>query len=99
MGVINDHTANDVLDIVLHELAVAEAVHPTYPSDPLRRTALVAEEAGEAVREALDLTRSSLPAAQLAPTRKRLERELIHTAAMAVKALIAMREEDEREHE
>jgi NTP pyrophosphatase (non-canonical NTP hydrolase) len=90
---------SSVYSAIQRELAEAIKRHPTYTSDPLRRAALVAEEAGEALQEALDLTRASLPREQFAPTRERLKNELTHTAAMAVKALIAMREEDEHGNE
>lgn len=73
--------------------------HPMYPRDPQRRIAIMVEEAGEALRESLDLTatqdcldpKRSEPKSEI---RARLRRELVHTAAMAIKALVAMSRED-----
>ena len=64
-----------------------------YPSDPLRRSALVAEEAGEALAAALDLTRDP-GHADAGVLRERLRTELIHTAAVTLRALGAMARDD-----
>lgn len=74
---------------ILAELVKSCEVHPQYPRDPQRRAAIVLEEAGEAHKEAMDLT-------GLKPRgdRENLRHELIQTAAMCYKALIAMTRED-----
>lgn len=73
------------------EIRRASIDHPNYPTDPLRRTALVCEEAGEALREALDLTRvPSMPNNRITDCRSRLRAELVQTAAMAVRYIIEM---------
>lgn len=71
--------------------------HRALPADPLRRVALVAEEAGEAVKAALDLTRPTLPAHDIAYKRKELRKELVQTVAMGLRVLEAMAEEDATE--
>jgi hypothetical protein len=80
--------------------------HPQYPRDPLRRVAIMVEEAGEALKDAVDLTRPINVAghpdyvayveSELKQKRKDMRRELVQTAAMCVKALLAMRREDNR---
>lgn len=66
-----------------------------YPSDPLRRVALVAEEVGEAMRAVLDLTRAGENGEILrAHNRANVYRELTQTVVMAQRAMIAMVEED-----
>jgi NTP pyrophosphatase (non-canonical NTP hydrolase) len=74
------------------ELALTS--HRQCPADPLRRAALVAEEAGEALKAALDLTRSVKPDANTSKAREELRRELVQTATMALRVLTAMEEED-----
>jgi hypothetical protein len=81
-----------VYDAINRELEIT-AVR-ALPMDPLRRAALVAEEAGEALKCALDLTRASLPPGKVAPVRADLRLELVQTATMAVRVLSAMDEED-----
>lgn len=76
-----------IIDRIEDELAWAELQHPNFPIDPLRRAALMCEEAGEALKEALNLTRGD-------PTRREpLRHEVVQTAAMAIKLLQAMDEE------
>jgi hypothetical protein len=80
-----------------HQLITDEltaTAHRQLPADPLRRAALVAEEAGEALKCALDLTRVSAPSRNTATIRAELRTELVQTAAMAQRVLIAMDEED-----
>lgn len=79
---------NIIADIEV-ELDVAEKLHPNYPNDPLRRVAIVGEEAGESLRAALDLTRGYHCPSESARIRRHLQMELTQTAAMAIRALIA----------
>lgn len=66
--------------------------HPVPTDNPVRLAALVAEEAGEALKAALDLTRKPLTAGSkeedLAVVQ--LETELRQTAAMALIALAVL---------
>ncbi len=64
------------------------------PVDPLRRAALVAEEAGEALKAAVDLTRTSIPSHEIVSVRGELRDELVQTVAMALRVLMAMSDED-----
>jgi hypothetical protein len=47
----------DTLVDVISEMHRAERLHPTHPDDPLRATCIMCEEAGEALKAAMDLTR------------------------------------------
>lgn len=62
------------------EVMRASALHPTWPTDPIHAAAIVAEEAGEAVRAALRLTYEGGSAEEL-------RTELIQTAATAIRAI------------
>lgn len=94
MSFISRAALNSTFHFIAEEVARANAAHPTYPTDPLRRVALVCEESGEALKAALDLTRPSTPLAAIAYKRDEMRTELLHTAALAVRALIAMADED-----
>lgn len=84
-------------DPVMQEINRSCAKHPRYPADPLRRTAIMVEEAGEAIKDALDLTRSRVVTSMREDDdlRTRLRHEVVQTAAMAIKMLVAMNREDE----
>ena len=71
----------DVIDLVFGELQRAEEKHPGWPDDPVHAAAIVAEEAGEVVKAALNLRYHGGDAAVL-------KTELAHTAAAAFRALI-----------
>lgn len=81
----------DVWDDVEAEMFRAKKLHPAYPEDDLRRTCLVVEEAGEALKEAIDLTR---PGARPDFFRPRLYAELVQVAAKAVHQLQVMKQEE-----
>ena len=70
----------------------ALSVHGEAPGDILRATALVAEEAGEAIKSALDATRTNIDvrahAHELALAN--LKHELAQTAAMAIMVLYSL---------
>ena len=72
-----------VLDI-LEELESAAKKFPEWPTDPIHAAAVIAEEAGEAVKESLQLTYE--PEKRGASVFA-LKIELRHTAAMAIRAL------------
>lgn len=86
-----------VMESVTVECNRAYREHSTLPADPLRRTAIVVEEAGEALQEALDLTRPSLPIRSRHLVREQLRIELTQTAAAAINVLVAMEEEDRQD--
>jgi hypothetical protein len=87
---INDTDLAAIWQEIVVELMRAERLHPVYPADHLRRTAIMVEEAGEALRAALDATRD----APGYPPTHQLKVELVQTAAMCIKQLRAMREEE-----
>ena len=79
-----------VVTMIELELEKAAVSHPNYPADPVRRAAIVGEEAGEVLAAALDLTRA--PGAAFPPNAN-LRMELVHVASTAIRALIAMEDE------
>lgn len=92
---INDPTLAKLWSEIMLELKRAQSLHPYYAADHLRRTAIMMEEAGEAVKAALELTRDgdSSPVEKL-EMKEELRAELIQTAAMAIRQLVAMEVED-----
>lgn len=88
---------------ILRALKEAEKKHPSWPENRLRQVAIVVEEAGEALREALNIiefeeklvrtTRSvpydvTLDHHALAMLEEELKKEITQTAAMALRWLI-----------
>lgn len=67
-------------------------LHPKYPQDDLRRAALVAEEAGELIQAALDATRPDVVGPGLLHA-SNMYKEACETAVMAIRLMIALREE------
>lgn len=97
----SDNIRDAVAD-VMKELDLSIAKHPHYPADPLRRTAIMAEEAGEAIKAAVDLTRPPIEQSthgapltnfELSVMREALYKELTQTAAMCIKQMSAMLKE------
>jgi len=84
------------LDLALlaagRELTDAEHKHPQWPTDLLRQVAIVAEELGEAQKEALSLVEwqeRGCGTAELAARGAALDREMAQVAAMALRFLAA----------
>lgn len=93
-ALINDPILAEIWKDVEHEIERANFVHPNYPSDPVRRTAIVCEEAGEAIQAALDLTRGKDHLHHdLGGAKVRLVNELTQTAAACINQLRVMRGE------
>jgi len=102
--IINDSVLCSILTEIEAELY--KSASRVYPLSHLRRTALMVEEAGEALKEALNVTRESHFAAEghTTPPRRysesdflvRLRRELIQTAALAIRQLTEMEIENRR---
>lgn len=67
------------------ELERAQALYPHWPDSLVEATAIVCEEAGEALKEALNLRPCERPGKG---NIQKLRMELIQTATMAVRALI-----------
>jgi NTP pyrophosphatase (non-canonical NTP hydrolase) len=77
-----------ILFDIEQELEKAKKKHPFFPVNPVERCAIMAEEAGEAVQAANDLRWD-------AGTKEDFQTELLQTAAMCVRILEAM-ENDEK---
>ena len=71
-----------VLDKILAEAQRASEIHSDFPSDTIHAVAIMAEEAGEAIRAANDHVYKCNPHG-----RENLRRELIQTAAMCIRCL------------
>jgi|PlaIllAssembly_1097288.scaffolds.fasta_scaffold94302_2 hypothetical protein len=103
---VKDAVTDDI-EIEMAKSVALHEKHSVYPSDPLRRTALMCEEAGEALKAALDLTRRQRTGAlsdihtakPVADMRKDLYTEVTQTAVMAIRLLQAMKEEDGVEYD
>jgi hypothetical protein len=78
----------DALNDIQLELEHSVKLHPRYPDDEIRRAAITAEEAGEVLKAALDLTRLDTPTAEAA---EHLYNECCQCAAMAIKHMLALR--------
>ena len=94
--IINDPTIGACWADVMNELARAQRLHPNYPGilDPVRCVGIITEENGEAMAEALDLTRD--PSSKRVDRTdeeivKRLYKETVETAATALRLLISIR--------
>ena len=73
----------EVIQVVMRELERVEIQHPIWPNDPIHVVGIIEEEVGEAMREAINLIYFRESA-----DRDRLQKELVQTAAMAIRALI-----------
>lgn len=78
-------TPEKAMDLILDELDRAERIHPIWPLDVVHGAAILAEEAGEVIKAALDDYYG-----RGAP--KNLQEEVIQTAAMAFRFLLSFEE-------
>jgi len=67
------------------ELKRAEKMYPLWPGDVIHGAAIMAEEAGEAVQAALQLTYGN---GARSTRRAAYRKELVHTAAMCARAIL-----------
>lgn len=74
----------DVIRDIDRELTRACSIHPNWPSDIVHASAIVAEEAGELVKAALDHAYFDASFADI-------EKEAIHTAATCIRLLAEVR--------
>lgn len=103
---INDPIRGRIINEIFDELDRSKTLHPYYPSDPLRRSAITLEEVLEALVEmstrAVELQRTALHVGRLGNEEKRrgldhLRKELIQSGALIVKQLEAMDSEPREE--
>lgn len=94
-----DVITRDVIPMVMQEFSRSCEKHPHYTNDRVRQVGIVVEEAGEAMREAIDATRTRVDEYEIERlnavpgAERRLFAELIQTAAMAIKAAAALQED------
>jgi hypothetical protein len=65
------------------EIHQAEAKYPDWPDDPIHGAAIMAEESGEAVRACLNMVYHGADRAEY-------RKELVQTAAMAIRAILGL---------
>jgi len=77
-------TADQAIEMIITELRAAEKKHPGWPEDVIHAVAILTEESGEAMKEAIDIFYTGKPT-------DGLKKELAQTVAMAIRALINLR--------
>lgn len=73
-----------ILFEILNEIDRAEIKHPVWPTDNIKRVAIVNCEAGEALKEAVKISEGK-------GSLENLETELIQTAGTCIRMIKAMR--------
>ena len=76
-----------ILEEVVQEFISAQKQHPHWPDDLIHGATILAEESGEVVKAALQYTYEPHKGTNLYD----LEKELIQTAAMAIRNLVHIR--------
>lgn len=92
----------NAIDLIMAELRRAERKHPGYPADLIHAVGIIAEEVGEAMREAIDIMYGNyrrMPNPSIAKEKAldRYERELAQAAAVCIRALVKVSEVMESE--
>lgn len=72
---------NEIFNQIMDEFTRAKKLHPKWPDDPIHQAAIVAEEAGELLRAAIDVR-------FFGGDIWKMRKEAIQTAAMAVRFLM-----------
>jgi len=79
----------EMIDI-LDAFSAAEEKHPGWPQDPIHWTSIIAEEVGEACREAIDLVYAARSVEHASDLVRKLKTELAQIGAMALRSLEAL---------
>lgn len=87
-------TTDRVIELIMHELVAAEKKHPGWPDDNIHRAAILAEEAGECVKEAINYEYGNNPLDRDRAYHAMIK-EAAQTGAMAIRLLRNMTEIDE----
>lgn len=69
-----------IIEMIFNELRFAEKKHPGWPVDVVHAAAILAEEVGEVVKDALDVHYRSIPV-------DNLKKEVAQVGAMAIRML------------
>lgn len=80
VGKFPENKTGIICSDILSEVYKAEAKHPDWPTDLIHQVAIMNEEAGEAIRAALQHVYEG-------GTLDEVRKELIHTAAMCIRCL------------
>lgn len=81
IAVLNEAGGNEILQDILTELQLCKLKHPEFPADLVGMTSIMAEEAGEAVREANSIH------FERKGNFEQYKRELRQTAAVCIRIL------------
>ena len=76
---------SEIIGKILNELERAETIHPDWPCDVIHQAAIVCEESGEMLREALHVEYEGA-------CKTELKNELIQTAAMCLRMLMNLKD-------
>lgn len=87
------HFEEVIFKDVSEEIARAQKLHPNWPTNTVEAAAVVVEEAGEALKAALNMRPSDYHSQEKTEPelRAELDKELVQTAAMAIRALTNLR--------
>jgi hypothetical protein len=80
-----------IVESIVHEIGEAEREHPEWPVDPIHAAGIIVEEAGELMRECLQVTYEmpEKPAAtEISIKWEQMAHEATQTAAMALRFLL-----------
>lgn len=98
-ALLESNESIEALALILSELAQARAKHPQWPVDVIHAAAILAEEAGEVVKAALDMTYDGVSVEEV-------RTELAQTGAMCIRMLVNLHnnevkpnQEQEREYD
>lgn len=80
-------TQSDIISEVMKELKRAKRLHPNFPKHIAARAGILCEEAGEVMKEALEIKYETGKNGGYSEQKRRLRKETIQTAAMAMRLL------------
>ena len=84
---------NDPIELIFDELRKAEEKHPSWPNDPVDGIAIIVEEVGEAMKEALELKFAKSTTIKCG-YRRRLVKETAQVAAVGIRMMIKLCENE-----
>jgi len=80
---------DNAINLMLTELSFAKKKHPGHPESIIKQMSIMVEEAGEAVTVANDIDFFASTDSEKTDLKKRLQKELSQTGAMAIRSLIS----------
>lgn len=89
-GIQKMSAIENIFQSIAEHVLYAEKKHPGWPDDQIHAVGIITEEVGEAMKEAIDYTYFTDGRIEQAVILEKLERELFQSAAVCVRALIAI---------